>query len=224
MSNNPAQPTPATPPPDPHSSHQSDPLKILHDSRTTPPHHSLAPFAAVDCETSGLDPNIHEALTVGVVLADRQLNELAHIHLYILPERLADANLESLVVAGYDPGLWQREGVTAQRAVEILGPWLAGRQLIAHSIDFDLGFLGKLFRAGRKNAPWSFRHHCTLKAMRQAIKAGAVRSKGASLVAACEAFSVPLDRREGQPHSALDDARAGLAVAKALALKGFMRF
>lgn len=210
-------------PHDPPSAPQSGAPKIVADPKPTPPPHTLAPYAAVDCETTGLDPNTHEVLTVGIVLADKQLNEVAHFHIYVHPTKLQDAVLEALVVAGFDEGLWQVMAETQQSAAQILAPWLMGRQLIAHNIEFDLTFLGKLFRAGKRNVPWSFRQHCTLKAMRAAVKAGAVRSKGSSLVAACEAFKIPLERREGQAHSALDDARAGLGVAQALVRRGLMR-
>lgn len=223
MSNNTPHTLGAPPPIDPHPNPQNDAAKIVDDPNQTPPSHTLAPYAAVDCETSGLDPNTHEVLTVGIVLADKQLNEVAHFHIYVHPTRLQDAALESLVVAGFDEGLWQNNAHATQSAAQILAPWLMGRQLIAHNIEFDLTFLGKLFRAGKRNVPWSFRQHCTLKAMRAAVKAGAVRSKGSSLVAACEAFKIPLERREGQPHNALDDARAGLGVAQALVRRGLMR-
>lgn len=203
----------ATPPQDSPSTHQSDPPKIQD-----------APFAAIDCESTGLSPTSGEAVAVAVVLANKELFEVAHLHLLIHPERLHQANPESLVICGYSADRWQAGGaVTREVAANALAVWLRGRRLLAHSLDFDKRFFADVLRAGRHNPPWSSFGHDTLTSARQAIQGGKLRSQGASLVAVSEALHLAFERQEGVPHDALVDARACLAVARMFRVKGWMR-
>lgn len=208
--------TTATPPPDQDKIPLPGAAKIISD-------HRLAPYAAIDCETTGTDREKHEAISLAVVLADGMLNEVDNFHIHIRPTRIENASLESLVIAGYDPAALRSSGLSKLDAATALMPWLTGRRLIAHYLDFDRTFFAQLLREAHKNPPWGGRGYCTLEAARAAVKAAKLPSKGASLVAVCDALLIPLRRVEGEPHSALDDARAVLAVARAFRQRGWLK-
>jgi DNA polymerase III epsilon subunit-like protein len=176
----------------------------------------------VDCETTGLSYREQEALSVAVVLADAQMQEVAAHHWLILPERLHTAQGEALVIAGYDPEVWAAHALPASTVAAALYDALKGMALIAHNLAFDRGFIADVLRRGKRSAPWSMRAHCTLSASRAARTKGAVRASGAGLTDMCAALGLPLGRAPDKPHNALDDARAALALAASLRERGLL--
>lgn len=220
-----------TPPGNTDSTHQNDPPKILdatlevsESALRSVPTVLCAPFAAIDCETTGTDASKHEAVSVAVVLADRNLLEVAHFYQLITPQRLHFASLESLVICGYSAEAWEAGGaVTPEVAAKALASWLRGRRPIAHHLDFDKRFFAGVLRAAKQNPPWSSFGFCTLDAARKARSTGKLASRSAKLVDVAEFLKLPFERQEGAPHSALDDARACLAVARSFRAKGWMK-
>jgi DNA polymerase III epsilon subunit-like protein len=176
----------------------------------------LAPYAAIDCETTGLSCKLQEAVSVAVVLADADMVEVESHHWLILPERLHAANPQSLIICGYDEARWEREARSAALVGRDLHAVLTGKTLIAHNLDFDKGFIAGVLRAASVTPPWGLRSHCTLKAARVAKAKGALKTPGCRLDELCAALRLPFNREEGEPHSALDDARAALHLARAL--------
>ena len=182
-----------------------------------------AVYAAVDVETSGLSCRDQEALSVAVVLANRELEEVAAHHWLILPERLHNAQAEALVVAGYDEARWLAEGLPAPVVARNLFDALKGKTLLAHNLPFDKGFIADVLRRGRLSPPWGLRAICTLRASRSARDSGAIRTVGCRLPDMCAVLNIPFAREEGAPHSALDDARACLHLAHALRSRGLLK-
>ena len=188
---------------------------------TPPP--AKAIYAAVDVETTGLSSRDQEALSVAVVLADADMREVEAHHWLILPERLHTAQPEALVVAGYDEQRWADEGLPAKDVARNLYDALKGKTLVAHNLSFDKGFISDVLRKGKLTPPWGLRSICTLRASRSARDSGEIRTVGCRLPDMCAALNIPFAREEGQPHNALDDARAALHLARALRLRGLVK-
>src|SRR3989344_1827455 len=67
-------------------------------------------LAFVDIETTGLNPDHHEIIQIGVVLAEQnwlnnkiELKFVEEFELKIKPERISDADPQALRVNGYSP-------------------------------------------------------------------------------------------------------------------------
>ncbi|MBP6912721.1 MAG: hypothetical protein KBB86_02185 [Candidatus Pacebacteria bacterium] len=70
-------------------------------------------LAFIDVETTGLNPDKHELIQIGIVLADQTwegdkvtLKHVDEIELKIKPERISDADPQALRVNGYTPAEW----------------------------------------------------------------------------------------------------------------------
>jgi DNA polymerase-3 subunit epsilon len=116
-------------------------------------------LAFLDTETTGLNPEKHEVIQVGVVLArqiPRQgkgptLEIVEEIDLKIKPERLKDAEEEALRINGYSEAEWMF-APDLKPAAELLAKKLQGAIMVAHNISFDAPFMEKFFeRAGVEN-------------------------------------------------------------------------
>lgn len=116
-------------------------------------------LAFLDTETTGLNPEKHEVIQVGVVLARQtprqgrgpSLEIIEEIDLKIKPQRIEDAEEEALRINGYDEGEWMF-APDLKPAAELLAKKLQGAIMVAHNISFDAPFVEKMFeRAGVEN-------------------------------------------------------------------------
>ena len=119
----------------------------------------------IDCETTGLRPNFHQILTVGVVLAEIKpcsLNILDERHFFIKHEqynvsktamRINNINLTEHHEIGILPSLF------CKRIDDfILSNDLKNTSLLGHNLHFDLNFLKALFTNEKHLIPF-----CTKK-------------------------------------------------------------
>jgi DNA polymerase-3 subunit epsilon len=117
-------------------------------------------LAFLDVETTGLDPQKHEVIQIGVVLA-RQfervgnigpgIEKIEEIDMKIKPERIEDAEEDALRINGYNEGEWMF-APDLKNAMEYLGKKLAGCIQVSHNLTFDAAFIDKSFeRAGMGN-------------------------------------------------------------------------
>ncbi len=116
-------------------------------------------LAFLDTETTGLNPEKHEVIQVGVVLA-RQIQRVGkgpsieiieEIDMKIKPSRIEDAEDEALRINGYNEAEWMF-APDLKPAMEVLAKKLEGAIMVAHNIAFDAPFMDKCFeRAGVEN-------------------------------------------------------------------------
>lgn len=166
-----------------------------------------------DTETGGLDPQMHSILTLGaVVWEDGKV--LDHGFHFIVQEPGWEGGItqEALDVNGLT-----REqimaGASPSFVVTAFEQWLNehgiyGRaKLGGHNINFDIGFMKRLYRlAGRK---WPFDYHVidTMAAAQILILAGRLPVKYVNLDTLTKHFGIKIRAGAGK-HNALEDATA----------------
>ncbi|MEU8222541.1 exonuclease domain-containing protein [Kribbella sp. NPDC048915] len=153
-------------------------------------------YAVIDTETTGLLPSHrHRVIEIAVVLLDAR-GQVEHEWVTLLnPQRdLGPQHIHGILTA---------DVLAAPEFSDIarqLGQLLAGRMVVGHNVEFDLGFLRAEFaRLGVAVPLITERSMCTM-ALAEYLHPGSKRTLGAC----CAAAGIPL---EGW-HSALADTRA----------------
>ena len=171
----------------------------------------MRPLAFIDLETTGLDPERHEILEIGVIRVDaRTLTELDATDVRVHPTRLQDADPEALRLNGYSARRWENATNLAE-ALDWVAPLLVGATLAGHNVGFDRAFLEVAWRA-TGGPPPDLDHHLldTASLAWPLLTEGLVDSL--SLAAVCRALGVGLC----DPHRALSDAERSLEIARRL--------
>ncbi len=109
-------------------------------------------LAFVDIETTGLNPDKHEIIQIGCIIARQEwsskgliLEHLDEFELKIKPERITDADPQALRVNGYEPAEWVF-AYTLPEAMKLFAEKTKGSIFVAHNACFDFGFIDKAFR------------------------------------------------------------------------------
>lgn len=183
----------------------------------------------LDLETTGLNPRRHEVMQIAAVAADRDLRVVEEFEVKV---HVTGRNVPRGVLrrTRYDVEVWRREAISPKCAAlqlarflrrhstrPSLGPRGSGRfaQLVAHNAAFDGSFLEAWSCRLRVHMPVSFRAVCTIqRAEWYFIEAALPRPRSMTLLSLCEHFGV--DFRPEDAHEALADARATLALYRAL--------
>jgi DNA polymerase-3 subunit epsilon len=171
----------------------------------------VKPLAFLDLETTGLDPARHEILEIAVVRADPfTLAEWGEVSIKVAPERLDDADPESLRVCGYSDAAWA-SALPLDEALSGIASLLDGAILAGHNVPFDKSFLVAGWKRTGLNPPPMDYHTLDTAALAWPLyAAGTIPSL--SLGPLCHHLGI--DRPS--PHRALTDARAALDVARRL--------
>jgi DNA polymerase-3 subunit epsilon len=167
-------------------------------------------LAFLDVETTGLDPQKHEVIQIGVVLArqyDRGGNigpgieKIEEIEMKIKPERIEDAEEDALRINGYNEAEWMF-APDLKNAMEHLGKKLAGCVQVSHNLTFDSAFIDKSFeRAGMSNPMARYKLDTISIAFARLYNRPDVKY---SLKYLCELFQI----KNENAHTALADAKA----------------
>ena len=160
-------------------------------------------FAVVDVETSGLSPQRHQVLQVGLVTVDVRGNVLDRWSSLVHPRqrfffRVGPTELH---------GIRRRDARTAPAAPPVLAELaarLSGTVFVAHNAEFDLAFLRRAATQHGVHLPIE-QVLCTLQLSRTLDPE---RTKSHRLGDLCERYGIQLVR----PHDALADADATAAV------------
>lgn len=176
-------------------------------------------LAFVDCETTGLTPDVHELWEVAVITRDDDGAE--HEVVWELPVAIINADPTALRIGGY----WQRatlpfnaqyarsrNNVTrtvSAVAVEVAG-LLAGAHIVGVVPAFDAAFLRRWLRRHRLVESWHY-HLVTVEAM-------AAATLGMQPPWNSEELSLALgvDPTDYERHTALGDARWAQALYDAV--------
>lgn len=174
-------------------------------------------LAFIDTESTGLDPDEHELISIGAVLVrqdwsgEKPAFQIAEeFELKIKPERIEDADRVSLRVNKYDPADWVF-AYTLPEAMKILSEKTKDAIMVSHNVAFDYMFLEKAFRTtGVENKM----HYHKLDTI--SIAFAKLHGRGDinqfSLRSLCEKFGI----ENKSAHTALSDARATFLLYRRL--------
>lgn len=180
-------------------------------SPVLPPPAKPRDLVFVDLETTGLDPERHDIVEIGVVRVDgRTLEVLAELELRVVPERVENADPEALAVSGFDPGSWS-DAVPLAVALGQLAPLLSGALVAGHNVGFDWSFLVAAHRRVGLPLPEVDYHRLDTASLAWTLASnGEIRSMSLDPVAEHLGLERPT------PHRALADAHCSLNVARRL--------
>lgn len=173
-------------------------------------------LAFVDIETTGFEPERHEIIELGLVLV-RQLGDkgqefevIEELEFKIKPERIQDADPQSLKVNGYDPSAWIFAN-TLTEAMKVFAEKTKDAIFVAHNLTFDYSFIDKAFKTTAIENKMFYPKIDTISLAFAKLHANPKIDKF-RLQKLCEYFGVQNERA----HSALADTRALFEVYKRL--------
>ncbi|HEY4641920.1 MAG TPA: 3'-5' exonuclease [Thermoanaerobaculia bacterium] len=167
----------------------------------------------IDTETGGLDPLICSVLSVGLVVwEDGTIRSSMEV---FIAEPQPRIDRESQSIHRIDPEWLRIHGLSPDAAVAAIEAFLANQfgtvesvPLAGHNVNFDIGFLRRLYRLAGKDYERVFSHRSidTAGILRFLNIAGILQLEGAGSSAAFDHFAITF--HEHGRHSALGDARA----------------
>ncbi len=171
----------------------------------------------LDLETTGLDPNRHEILEIGILLAQPVFRPSGLDYETVLewetkvkPEHLETAEPEALRINGYREADWLF-AVSLPAALETLMKKSAGAVMVAQNVSFDWSFLAAaLGRTGVKNT--LHYHRLDLVSMAFVRLLRDARVERFNLAALAERFGI----KNEKAHTALADVRATYRIFRHL--------
>lgn len=173
------------------------------------PYHDRT-LAILDFETTGLNPQLHEILEVGVILYDHQNDQvLKEFEAKVKPEHLETASEEALVISGYtaNPKAYKRG---LRSTLVKLNNLVDGCILVGHNIPFDIAFLNKALSDLSLKPKFDRRWVDTMSLAWAACYNNPLN--GLSLKDLCDRFNIS----NVGAHSALVDCRRTLSAYKCL--------
>ncbi len=173
-------------------------------------------LAFVDIETTGLDPDKHEIIELGVVLV-RQIGDMGkdfevieEFEIKIKPEHIELADPQALKVNGYDASQWVFAN-TLTEAMKVFSEKTKDAIFVAHNMTFDYSFIDKAFKQTGVENKMFYAKLDTISMAYAKLHANPHIEKF-RLQKLCEYFGVENERA----HSALSDTRALFEVYKHL--------
>ena len=105
-------------------------------------------FVVLDTETTGLYPyRGHEMISFAGIKLDKNLKEIARLHIHIWPQNIGDADPKSLRINGYTPDQWSKCGaLDPKRAAFAISDFMDSCIPVAHNWPFDRGFILKFLQ------------------------------------------------------------------------------
>lgn len=164
---------------------------------------SVAPFAIVDVETTGLRFDRDQILQIAVVLQDLTARPTVVWSTYVRPAQFWSRDLGPQHIHGIS----RRKLIfapTTARAMQKFAQLTSGRVIVAHNAEFDTKFLQAAALEHHVELNWAG-VLCTLQLSR---KLDPQRQQTHKLSTLCEKYGVALD----QAHHAEHDARATAEV------------
>ncbi len=175
-------------------------------------------LAFIDIETTGFFQSKHEIIEIGGVVVS-QNNEpgkpttyeiIEEFDIKIKPERISDADPQSLRINGYDPANWVF-AYTLKEGMQILAKKTEGAIMVAHNLCFDYGFIEKAFIDSVIDNKMHYLKLDTISFAYARLYHNQDVEKF-SLRALCEYFKI----ENKNSHTALSDARATFELYKKL--------
>lgn len=168
-------------------------------------------FFAFDTETTGLDPDKNEILSIAMIILNEAFVELERKVIYAFPD--GEVNPEAAKVNGYTRELWASRGAVDQTILftEVYDFVNRYKKLVpvAHNVKFDVAFLRALFLRNNPSKAYNkIFSYKTLDTVSVAIFFDMVvfgKANGSQrLSELCNRFGITLDNA----HDALADVEA----------------
>lgn len=171
-------------------------------------------IAFFDTETSGLDPNSQEILSLAIIRVDAKTFEtIGTFYKKIQPTRIHLASPKALEINGYTADKWT-EAVSLKTALEEATGLLKNAIWGGHNVSFDINFLSASFANTGVTMPRNDYHKLdTMLLAWPYLVRGEITSM--SLDSMCKLFSIS----RPEPHDALDDVKATIEVAKRIIMR-----
>lgn len=173
---------------------------------------------AVDVETTGLVPGVHEVVQMAIVILDKDFNLTGdRFFSNIRVQRPEVADPAALEVNGIDLSVLEKTAPTLLEMKRSLFSWknelFEGEKLYAifHNAIFDIPFL-KLALQNLYDEVFHYQYRDSCVLARAMIDAGLLNSKSASLGKLTEVLGLTNDR----PHHALEDSKACAVIYREL--------
>lgn len=182
------------------------------------------PLCYLDIETTGLDTQKHEVIEISILKPAHtlpiscpkaigwatRLSSWRSWTVRIKPERIEDACPYALELNGYDPDLWEKEGVTLKSALATLERYTEHSIVVGHNVYCDLEFIKEAHRSlGNNDFDIKYRIDTTTLIWDKLVPLGLTRG---NLHDACEALGISNDGE----HTSLADVLRTKAVLDAL--------
>lgn len=167
-------------------------------------------LAFIDIETTGFFQAKHEIIEIGGIIVDQNYQIIDEFDLKIKPERISDADPQSLRINGYDPAQWVF-AYTLKEAMQIFAKKTDGTIMVAHNICFDYGFIEKAFIDTQIENKMHFLKLDTISFAFAKLHKNQDVDRF-SLRSLCEYFKI----ENKNSHTALSDARATFELYKKL--------
>ena len=104
------------------------------------------PIAVTDVETTGLEPDIHETIEIGLILVDQSsLTILDMLDVKVRPEHIETASEDALALNGYSEEEW-RSAVSLRQAMSMYAEKTTNSIFCSQNVTFDWSFLQHAFR------------------------------------------------------------------------------
>jgi oligoribonuclease (3'-5' exoribonuclease) len=176
-------------------------------------------LAHVDIETTGLDPAVHEMVSIGMIYTDLDGAEIGRLDLRIMPPHPERIEAGARAVNGFDPGLWRRLGaIDEAEAVRRIHAFheatRRGRTVLftAYNVWFDQAFLTAMLR--RHGREWREMYHYQVLDIPSMAWAMGWRQLGGTELAA--ALGIPDETRVPTEHTGITGAAFNVSIYRAL--------
>ena len=166
-------------------------------------------FAFLDCEFGGLDPELHDITEIGVIVTDYRLVECGTGEWKVIgrPDRITP---EAAEMFGYDPKVWEEQGVSLRRALTELASLLPrGKTVVpaGQNVRMDVQFLERGYKSCE--IPYPFDYH-VIDLATLFYSWSLVAGEKVSALSLRQAATTAGHVDGAVPHRALEDARLTL--------------
>lgn len=175
-------------------------------------------LAFIDLETTGLDPEKHEIIEIGIIIARQKerdgrgplVEKVEEFEVKIKPEHIETADAEALRICGYNEADWLF-AVDLKQAMEKLAEKTKDAIMVGHNVAFDWVFLEKAFEKTDIEPQLHYHKIDTISLALGKLYDNKDAQKF-SLRALCELLGI----KNEKAHTALSDIRATFELYKKL--------
>lgn len=168
-------------------------------------------LAITDYETTGVDPDEHEIIEIGLVVIDQStLETISELELKVRPTHIETASSKALEINGYTEEDWQ-DACSLYEAMQQYASHVGDAMLMAHNMGFEWSFTRAAFKTTGVADPMDY-HRCD--AFTTALES--LRYSGLekfNLVKVAEFLGI---EPEPMPHRAINGARQAVDVYRTL--------
>lgn len=169
------------------------------------------PLAITDYETTGLDPDVHEIIEIGLVVIDQStLKTISELNLKVRPEHIETATPKALEINGYAEEDW-RGACSLYEAMQQYASHVGDAMLLAHNMGFEWSFTRAAFKITGIADPMDYHRSDTFTNALESLRYSGLEKF--NLVKVAEFLGI---EPEPMPHRAINGARQAVDVYRKL--------